>query len=271
MLRRAELIHNLEWFQPAQLGFAAMGPIPARLEAAPQLCGVVAHMQISQLRGAEPIGGHQLQSEAVAPTHGGVGQPVDQAQDLCILERSCIRFTRRCQRIASLAGSQRALNWRGVAQMRHTIDGNARSCRPDPPVTSGCTAAAVQSPLAAERQQHGLETSIDEIMTKQRRAALTVVLMLAALVPVASDPVLAYGQDKGDAGASMDRRDGFNQRAAWRDEAAADTNSCVEGSVIGGLLGAGLGAMLSRGNGRWVGVPVGGAAGALIGCQVDGG
>ena len=51
----------------------------------------------------------------------------------------------------------------------------------------------------------------------------------------------------------------------------ADTNSCLEGSVIGGLLGAGLGAALSRGDGRWIGVPVGGAAGALIGCQVDGG
>ena len=50
-----------------------------------------------------------------------------------------------------------------------------------------------------------------------------------------------------------------------------DTNSCLEGSVIGGLLGAGLGAMLSRGNGRWIGVPIGGAAGVLIGCQVDGG
>ncbi|QNI72740.1 glycine zipper 2TM domain-containing protein [Synechococcus sp. NOUM97013] len=51
----------------------------------------------------------------------------------------------------------------------------------------------------------------------------------------------------------------------------ADTNSCLEGSVIGGLLGAGLGAVLSRGDGRWIGVPVGGAAGALLGCQVDGG
>ena len=50
-----------------------------------------------------------------------------------------------------------------------------------------------------------------------------------------------------------------------------DTNSCVEGSVLGGLIGAGLGAVLSRGEGRWVGVPLGGAAGALVGCQVDGG
>jgi len=66
---------------------------------------------------------------------------------------------------------------------------------------------------------------------------------------------------------------GWDDRVRWtsRDNQDLDTNSCIEGSVIGGLLGAGLGAALSRGNGRWVGVPVGGAAGALIGCQVDGG
>ena len=50
-----------------------------------------------------------------------------------------------------------------------------------------------------------------------------------------------------------------------------DDNSCIEGSVIGGLLGAGAGAVLSRGNGRWIGVPVGAAAGSLVGCQVVGG
>lgn len=66
------------------------------------------------------------------------------------------------------------------------------------------------------------------------------------------------------------------QRERWEEPDARrvtnpDTNSCVEGSVIGGLLGAGLGAALSRGDGRWIGVPLGGAAGALIGCQVDGG
>ena len=53
--------------------------------------------------------------------------------------------------------------------------------------------------------------------------------------------------------------------------APVDTNSCIEGSVIGGLLGAGVGAMWSRGSGRWIGVPIGGAAGILLGCQVDGG
>lgn len=52
---------------------------------------------------------------------------------------------------------------------------------------------------------------------------------------------------------------------------AVEGTSCIEGSVIGGLLGAGAGAALSRGNGRWIGVPVGAAAGALVGCQVDGG
>tara|TARA_Y100001968_G_C19326330_1_gene701944 strand:+ start:839 stop:1207 length:369 start_codon:yes stop_codon:yes gene_type:complete len=50
-----------------------------------------------------------------------------------------------------------------------------------------------------------------------------------------------------------------------------DTNDCKEGSIIGGLLGAGLGAHISRGKGRLLAVPAGGVTGALIGCQVDGG
>jgi len=50
-----------------------------------------------------------------------------------------------------------------------------------------------------------------------------------------------------------------------------DNNDCRQGSVIGGLIGAGLGAALSRDEGRWVGVPFGAAAGAMVGCQVDGG
>ena len=40
---------------------------------------------------------------------------------------------------------------------------------------------------------------------------------------------------------------------------------------MGALLAAGVGTALSRDNGRWVGVHVGAAAGALVGCQVDGG
>ena len=50
-----------------------------------------------------------------------------------------------------------------------------------------------------------------------------------------------------------------------------DFNDCSEGSVIGGLLGAGLAISSSRGKDRWWAIPAGGTAGALIGCQVDGG
>ena len=50
-----------------------------------------------------------------------------------------------------------------------------------------------------------------------------------------------------------------------------DNNDCREGSVIGGLLGAGLALSGTRGKDRWWAVPAGGSAGALIGCQVDGG
>ena len=50
-----------------------------------------------------------------------------------------------------------------------------------------------------------------------------------------------------------------------------DDNDCSEGTVIGGLLGAGLALSSSRGKDRFWAVPAGGTAGALIGCQVDGG
>ena len=55
------------------------------------------------------------------------------------------------------------------------------------------------------------------------------------------------------------------------DNAAYDDNDCSEGSLIGGLLGAGLTMTGSRGKDRWWAVPAGGAAGAMIGCQIDGG
>ena len=50
-----------------------------------------------------------------------------------------------------------------------------------------------------------------------------------------------------------------------------DDNDCSEGSVIGGLLGAGIALSSSRGKDRFWAVPAGGTAGALLGCQVDGG
>ena len=94
-------------------------------------------------------------------------------------------------------------------------------------------------------------------------------LMMSPLQGIAGDSLHRVGGDSID----YDDPYGWDDRVrrTSRDNQDVDTNSCIEGSVIGGLLGAGLGAALSRGNGRWVGVPVGGAAGALIGCQVDGG
>ncbi|MGB1195589.1 MAG: glycine zipper 2TM domain-containing protein [Synechococcus sp.] len=110
-------------------------------------------------------------------------------------------------------------------------------------------------------------------MKRSFGTGVAVVIALAATAPAfhpaaTAAPLTVYDYGRDD----MDRRDGTAGRRV-RSSAAADTdtNSCVEGSVIGGLLGAGLGAALSRGNGRWIGVPVGGAAGALLGCQVDGG
>ena len=50
-----------------------------------------------------------------------------------------------------------------------------------------------------------------------------------------------------------------------------DENSCVEGSVLGGILGGGAGAALSRGDGRWWAIPLGIVGGSMVGCQVDGG
>tara|TARA_A100000164_G_scaffold306255_1_gene282678 strand:+ start:222 stop:416 length:195 start_codon:yes stop_codon:yes gene_type:complete len=49
------------------------------------------------------------------------------------------------------------------------------------------------------------------------------------------------------------------------------TMTVRKGSVIGGLLGAGIALSSSRGKDRFWAVPAGGTAGALIGCQVDGG
>ena len=50
-----------------------------------------------------------------------------------------------------------------------------------------------------------------------------------------------------------------------------DNDDCSKGSVIGGLLGAGIALSSSKGKDRFWAVPAGGNAGSLIGCQVDGG
>ena len=110
----------------------------------------------------------------------------------------------------------------------------------------------------------------DVIMKRSVPVSLAAALSLAVLLPLTATPLLAYDDDGYDNREYLYGPEVSAQPAAWGQQ-DSDTNSCVEGSVIGGLLGAGIGAALSRGNGRWIGMPLGGAAGALIGCQVDGG
>ena len=50
-----------------------------------------------------------------------------------------------------------------------------------------------------------------------------------------------------------------------------DDNDCKEGSIIGGVLGAGLTMSSTRGKDRWWAVPLGATAGSMVGCQIDGG
>ena len=50
-----------------------------------------------------------------------------------------------------------------------------------------------------------------------------------------------------------------------------DDNSCIEGTVAGGLLGGALGGVLSTQE-NWIwSIPLGVVGGAMTGCQVDGG
>tara|TARA_Y100001968_G_C19395908_1_gene738310 strand:+ start:636 stop:1022 length:387 start_codon:yes stop_codon:yes gene_type:complete len=50
-----------------------------------------------------------------------------------------------------------------------------------------------------------------------------------------------------------------------------DNNDCSEGTVAGGILGAGLATAISRGKDRWWAIPTGFLGGSMIGCQIDGG
>ena len=50
-----------------------------------------------------------------------------------------------------------------------------------------------------------------------------------------------------------------------------DDNSCVEGAIIGGILGGAGGAAASRGPDMAWAIPIGVVGGSLIGCQIDGG
>ena len=50
-----------------------------------------------------------------------------------------------------------------------------------------------------------------------------------------------------------------------------DTNDCSDGKIAGGLLGGGIGAAVSRGDGRWWAIPLGAVVGSHIGCDLSGG
>ena len=50
-----------------------------------------------------------------------------------------------------------------------------------------------------------------------------------------------------------------------------DNNDCTDGKIAGGLVGGGLGAAISRGDGRWWAIPLGDVLGSRIGCEIEGG
>ena len=50
-----------------------------------------------------------------------------------------------------------------------------------------------------------------------------------------------------------------------------DNNDCSDGKIAGGLVGGGLGAAISRGDGRWWAIPLGAVLGSRIGCEMEGG
>ena len=50
-----------------------------------------------------------------------------------------------------------------------------------------------------------------------------------------------------------------------------DNNDCTDGKIAGALLGGGAAAAMSRGDGRWWGIPLGVVTGSAIGCDLDGG
>lgn len=54
-------------------------------------------------------------------------------------------------------------------------------------------------------------------------------------------------------------------------QSKVDDNSCIEGSILGGIAGGGAGAAMSRGDGRFWAIPLGIVGGAMVGCQIDGG
>ena len=63
------------------------------------------------------------------------------------------------------------------------------------------------------------------------------------------------------------RRGGYTRKTTIE----FDNNDCSDGKIAGGLLGGGVGAALSRGDGRWWAIPLGAVLGSRIGCEIEGG
>ena len=63
------------------------------------------------------------------------------------------------------------------------------------------------------------------------------------------------------------RRGGYTRKTTIE----FDNNDCSDGKIAGGLLGGGIGAAVSRGDGRWWAIPLGAVVGSHIGCDLAGG
>ena len=66
-------------------------------------------------------------------------------------------------------------------------------------------------------------------------------------------------------------RQTYRPRGTHSPQHPPDDNSCIEGSIIGGIAGGGLGGTLATKK-NWIwSIPAGIIGGAMVGCQVDGG
>ena len=63
------------------------------------------------------------------------------------------------------------------------------------------------------------------------------------------------------------RRGGYTRKTTIQ----FDNNDCTDGKIAGGLVGGGLGAAISQGDGRWWAIPLGAVLGSRIGCEIEGG